>query len=199
MKRVIMPMRREEAEKKKLARYYTGTKCKHGHLAERYTANGSCVPCAFNVHKKRRARAVTPYMLSTHLCGRGHLARRTKEGKCIKCMTERMRQKRKERPWEHLIWNARIRAKKKGMPHNITAAWGKSIWTGKCAVTGIPFDNNFSFMPSIDRIDSKKGYLKNNCRFVGRLVNICKGNRSDEDLLKMAKAIVSLNKRGKFL
>jgi len=51
----------------------------------------------------------------------------------------------------------------------------------KCAVTGIVFDYNFSdeyrsapFGPSIDRIDSNKGYTITNVRFVCFIVNLGK-------------------------
>lgn len=36
---------REDAIAQGLKRYFTGNPCKHGHLAERHTANGTCIPC----------------------------------------------------------------------------------------------------------------------------------------------------------
>ena len=43
-------MERRKAREKGQTTYYTGRKCKHGHLSERYTKSGTCVACA-----KRRA------------------------------------------------------------------------------------------------------------------------------------------------
>jgi len=37
---------RKEAKEKKLARYFTGNACKHGHVNERATRNGECLSCA---------------------------------------------------------------------------------------------------------------------------------------------------------
>ncbi len=45
-----MDMERRIAQDKGQMTYYTGKKCKHGHLSERYTKSGTCVACA-----KRRA------------------------------------------------------------------------------------------------------------------------------------------------
>jgi hypothetical protein len=36
---------RDQAEAGRLKRYFTGTTCRRGHLAERYTSNGACVRC----------------------------------------------------------------------------------------------------------------------------------------------------------
>lgn len=43
-------MERKAAKEKGLPTYYTGRKCKHGHLSYRYTKSGNCVSCV-----KRRA------------------------------------------------------------------------------------------------------------------------------------------------
>ena len=61
---------------------------------------------------------------------------------------------------------------------------------GKCEVTGIPFEfeNNFGTMknplaPSIDRIDSQIGYLKENTRLVIWQYNLMKGELTDDQIL----------------
>jgi hypothetical protein len=53
--------------------------------------------------------------------------------------------------------------------------------TGKTAPTSI----------SIDRIDGKKGYVDGNVRLVCVAVNAFRGIMNDQELLKMAKALVS--------
>lgn len=44
---------RSEAKEKGLTRYYTGTACKHGHVAERLTADCVCVECKLKARKTR--------------------------------------------------------------------------------------------------------------------------------------------------
>lgn len=38
-------MSRVEARQKGCIRYFTGTKCKHGHISERNTLSGACIAC----------------------------------------------------------------------------------------------------------------------------------------------------------
>lgn len=63
---------------------------------------------------------------------------------------------------------------------------------GKCEVTGIDFnyDNLFNtsknpLSPSIDRIDSRIGYLKSNVRIVIWQYNLMKGELTDDELLSI--------------
>jgi 5-methylcytosine-specific restriction endonuclease McrA len=45
---------RSEAKAKGLKRYFTGNLCKHGHVAERVTANGCCVTCGKEIDRRWR-------------------------------------------------------------------------------------------------------------------------------------------------
>jgi hypothetical protein len=38
-------MERKNAKLAGLTHYFTGRPCEHGHIAERYTSNGSCIVC----------------------------------------------------------------------------------------------------------------------------------------------------------
>lgn len=68
---------------------------------------------------------------------------------------------------------------------------------GKCAVSGLPFDmrkcvgsKRRPFAMSVDRIDSSKGYTKDNCRLVCVAVNYAMGDWGQEVLERIAFAIV---------
>jgi hypothetical protein len=50
-------------------------------------------------------------------------------------------------------------------------------------------DRHNPWKPSLDRIDSTKGYLKGNVRFVTAMANICKGAFPDEDVVAFCKAV----------
>lgn len=47
---------KEQAIAQGLRHFYTGEPCKHGHMSERYTVNGSCAQCTRESTKKRMAR-----------------------------------------------------------------------------------------------------------------------------------------------
>lgn len=67
-----------------------------------------------------------------------------------------------------------------------------------CSVTNIKFDYNRSktttknpYAPSLDRIDSKRGYLKDNVRLVIWQYNLMKGEISDDELFSICQGIVN--------
>jgi hypothetical protein len=65
----------------------------------------------------------------------------------------------------------------------------------KCALTGISFlhHENKLLRPSIDRIDSKQGYKKENCQIVLLFLNLGKNRYSQENLLECLKIISGNN------
>jgi len=67
---------------------------------------------------------------------------------------------------------------------------------GHCQLTGLPFDfmpTNKTYKnpraPSLDRIDSQKGYTKENCRIVLSAVNDALGEYDDEIALPILEAM----------
>lgn len=48
---------RKEAKALGLKRYFTSKACKHGHITERQTTNGSCAVCQYGAHVAARKRA----------------------------------------------------------------------------------------------------------------------------------------------
>lgn len=56
---------------------------------------------------------------------------------------------------------------------------------------GLAFELTGPFMPSIDRLDSNAGYVKDNCRVVALIYNMAKSSWSDDIVYTMAKALVT--------
>ena len=82
----------------------------------------------------------------------------------------------------------------------INDAWDKfREQNGQCALTGLILDLKAGNQDaSLDRIDSKMGYIKNNIQWIHKDVNRkIKGSLSESELLKWCKLIVGgLEKRG---
>lgn len=91
---------------------------------------------------------------------------------------------------------ARTRAKKKELPFNLELSDVlPALQWGSCDVTGIPFEMATSkgrhpFTPSIDRIESAKGYVRGNIRIVVWALNAMRGDWGDEIMLQVADALV---------
>lgn len=102
---------------------------------------------------------------------------------------------RQKSPLRFMYWSARERAKKKSVPFGLTLSDMESIWTGNCAVSGLPVSVGRGsgpkfFSASLDRIEPSRGYVADNVRIVMWSVNAMKGEGTDDDLLMVAKAIV---------
>lgn len=91
--------------------------------------------------------------------------------------------KTKEGALKELIKSARSRAKQKSMAFDLDYDWLCGLFDsqgGKCKVTGLPldFETNSDYnkinprAPSLDRIDTNRGYTKENVRLVCAQVNL---------------------------
>lgn len=103
--------------------------------------------------------------------------------------------KRKESPLVNLRDSVRGALKRKG--GDIDANFMLQMWfdqDGYCAISGLKMVWGGGTGPqnlSIDRIDPTVGYYKGNVRLVCHAVNSFRGQMSDDDLLKMAIALVA--------
>jgi len=92
--------------------------------------------------------------------------------------------------------NIEKRAKEKNLEFNLTEEWLKEkLERGRCEATGIKFDTTKApfmnpFYPTIDRVDSSKGYTIDNCQLVCHMYNIAKSEFPEEVFTQWAKAYV---------
>lgn len=97
------------------------------------------------------------------------------------------------------IRNARRRAGQKNRDCELTPDLAKRLWdrcAGCCELTGIPFDFSHNggmkrpFAPSIDRVDSTKGYTESNVRVVCTAVNIAMNQWGEGVLTQIAEGLL---------
>lgn len=97
--------------------------------------------------------------------------------------------------------SSKKRSSSSGLEHTLTEAEFMDKFNetdGKCTLSGLFFSGGKSdswrvrpFFPSLDRIDSTKGYTKDNVRFVSTAVNLALSDWGDEILKTIAFGIVS--------
>src|SRR6266851_3030108 len=97
-----------------------------------------------------------------------------------------------ERPWHRMILASRARARAQNLPFSISEEWARARWIGTCELTGITFRLNIkrgesmALSPSMDKIDPKKGYTEDNCRFILWCLNSFKGQETDATMYAIA-------------
>lgn len=112
----------------------------------------------------------------------------------------RARRRGSPRAVAYSIWKgAKDRARKRNIEFSITREWVESrLALAICAATAVPFDLTETTTrqnpraPSLDRINPKLGYIADNCRIVTWIFNRAKGDNTDEDVRKMAEALLAV-------
>lgn len=98
-----------------------------------------------------------------------------------------------------LLASARARAIKRGYEFSLTREWlEERLAPLTCEATGVALtleptkdQMHGSFAPSIDRINNEEGYVPDNCTVVCVMYNKAKSDGLAEDVLTMARAMVS--------
>ena len=98
-----------------------------------------------------------------------------------------------------ILSRIRKRAEKRGLPFDLDITWlSIKLAFGHCEATGLPFKESPAslhenpYLPSIDRIDSNKGYTKDNCRLVIVGFNSLKSNFDNEKLVLFCKNFIDV-------
>lgn len=99
----------------------------------------------------------------------------------------------------HMLYNCKKRSEKLGLDFNLTKEWLiEKLNKGVCEITNERFDFGLPntpcyynpYAPSVDKIDPKKGYTKENCRIVLIAVNFGMNEWGLETYLKIAKKAI---------
>jgi hypothetical protein len=111
--------------------------------------------------------------------------------KTIKERSDKFRSKlRLENPKLHkareMYGSARKRSLKKDMSFDLTSDFIYGLCVDKCPIfnADLLYSNNLrnKYAPSLDRIDSSKGYVKGNVWVISYLANLMKNNATKEEL-----------------
>lgn len=81
---------------------------------------------------------------------------------------------------ERLYRSSKARAKRDGIPFNLTLDYVRSLWPadGNCPVLGfrMVLDKERGELPSLDRFEPEKGYVPGNVRIISQRANRLKGD-----------------------
>lgn len=99
---------------------------------------------------------------------------------------------------KRMLYLSKQRSKIKNIEHDIDYEWLLNNTPESCPKCGIEFSYDLNikmnpFAPSIDRVDSNKGYTKDNCRVVSWMYNCGKSTYTDDVLYIICKAVIDNN------
>ena len=151
----------------------------HGSSARgRYGRQAMCKPCI-------SARYYEPR--KEQLLDANRARRATQEGRDRE--NRRQRERRRAQPLTRMVQEAKVRATKKGIDFDLSPA-DLSI-PDTCPVLGIPISMpggaRADSSPSIDRIDSTKGYTRDNVRVISWRANRLKNDATLAEIYAIAK------------
>jgi hypothetical protein len=90
-----------------------------------------------------------------------------------------------------LLNSCKLRAKQKGIEFNLIKS--DIIIPTLCPIFKVPLicgtKSDYSYSPSVDRVDNSKGYTKENIQVISKKANTIKNNASIEELLLLAEWI----------
>lgn len=96
-----------------------------------------------------------------------------------------------QRKTYQLFYRAKRRAVDRGIPFSITEESIEKIGIPElCPVFGVPMKGKYA--PSLDRVDSSKGYVEGNIQVISTRANTLKNNATAEELQKVVDFIVSI-------
>ena len=103
-------------------------------------------------------------------------------GKCKYCRKSYLNSHKEN----YILMQTKSRAKQRGWEFDITIE--DIVIPEYCPILNVKLDiNNYRYSPSIDRIDSKKGYVKNNIQIISTKANNMKNDATEEELLSFSK------------
>lgn len=161
------------------SRFSTGRPCNKGHVSERYTNNGSCVMCAGVTDQRSISRAykADPERFAAYRA-------KYKLSNAIGNLLRSAKQRAKKRGYEFSISRDDIT-----IPANCPCCGG-------VVVVNTSTKRAFRRSPSLDRIDSTKGYIASNVAVICWNCNNLKGSATADELEMVARWVRSLNVGG---
>lgn len=98
---------------------------------------------------------------------------------------EKIKKFRQSNPEKYLLISSKNRAKTKGIEFNLRL---KDIVIPKCCpILDTEFIRGTESAASLDRIDSTKGYTRDNIQVISRKANVMKNNATQEELMRFAE------------
>ena len=174
----MMQTTRKEAKAARERFYNTGEPCSKGHLAPRYVCSAVCSVCHEGNRQNWKACNQDKVKAS------GHKYRQANLGK----IAAKSRRWMLSNPKKRMLISAKFRASQTGLEFSITE--DDIIIPERCPVLGMELSYGVGRQspnsPSLDRIDTKRGYVPGNIAVISHRANTLKGDATASELAALA-------------
>ena len=171
----------KEAKLKGLKRYFTGKPCKYGHIEERFSSAGNCCECGRVAENSEKIKKY-----------RKSYAESNRE-----VIRKKQNRRNSDNPERLMLEGAKSRAKARNIEFSITI--NDIIIPEYCPYfTSIKLEQNegnrkaSDCSPSLDRIDSSKGYIPGNVEVISWRANKLKNDATSKELRIIADRMDSM-------
>lgn len=152
-----------------------------------YTKSGKIGACKYCISERKKQES---YKVKRRIARRN---KRWSDSEYREKLNKRLREFVIESKEKYLVNKAKQRAKKLGLEFNID--YTDIIIPEYCPILGIKFihgkPKDYQYSPSLDRIDSSKGYIKGNVAVISTLANTMKNKATREELEAFSKNILN--------
>jgi len=189
-------IKKETALELGLSFYDADVPCKNGHISQRRVSNDFCKECKKEYDRARVQRLGEKYKQQCAIWRAKNvdlIRVRSKETYATRrdTLLRKHRENIEEKPWEQLYRAAKARAKKRGIPFDLTIDYIHSLFPEDmmCPITKekmivarhAPAPNSFS----LDRLIPENGYVKGNVCVISHKANTLKQNCTNPEIFRM--------------
>ena len=115
-------------------------------------------------------------------------------------INERRRKRYQNAPFKFRVQDMKKRANKNGLDFDLDENYLQYLWKeccGVCKMTGVKMlkktEINNPYSMSVDRLDSDKGYVKDNVRLVSRWYNVSRNKWGDKFTFEMCQRVIKMD------
>lgn len=186
---IPLPSRRGVARAAGIKSYFTGVPCKYGHVAHRYAATGTCAECAKLSVADRLQRNGPPQVDAVKRSANLKKWNASSAGYKSK---QKWKEQNPKWAWVvSVVGGARARAKRSGVPFDITNEYVYALTSDACPVFGSPFvflgmGRITASSPSLDRLNPALGYTQGNVVVISNKANMIKSSATWKEVQTVA-------------
>ena len=181
---------RIEARDSGSKKYFTGKPCRRGHTSERFVSNNTCVECHKSAYKKWREAHPEDARRNFREWDRRTRKKQANSGETPRHVKYQKERVAREPFWKRCI-DIKVKCKREDIPFDLTPDYLLKLYEANpiCPVFGVTMrlpgtKGDRANAVSVDRIDPKRGYVRDNIALISFKANRIKDDITDPEIFR---------------